>query len=209
MISTRSLWYACASCVKLLLAIQAAPFSNRADADMHMRVQVQAWPHTWSSDEDMCERMQSVKSTSIKDNENERLENQGDEGTEGERHTHKKKGSHVRRRRSCLPCRHTPPDKHDHFSSATTFMPRLLAACIRPGERERERECWGGKRNQTRPTVLNCLTMLVPDTCSGVARTSLGSTGLRRQYLTTVPLNFLYRFSQPLYLCVCVLFLFS
>lgn len=108
----------------------------------------------WSSDEDMCERMQIVKSTSkimkMKDLKTKTTREPKEKETHTHTHTQKKKAvtfTYADDDRAC--CRHTPPDKHDHFSSATTFMPRLLAACIRPGERERERVLrWQKKSNQ-------------------------------------------------------------
>lgn len=110
--------------------------------DMHMRVQVKAWSQSWSSDEDMCERMQIVKSTSkimkMKDLKTKTTR----EPKEKETHTptRKKKGSHVRRRRSCLPCRHTPCTRQTRPFFFSNDFHASSSRCMHPTWRERERE---------------------------------------------------------------------
>jgi hypothetical protein len=124
--------------------------------------------HLWSSHEDIHVWTHADRKVDLKDNENERLENQDDEGTEGERdthtHTQKKAVTYADDDRAC-------PAATPHPTNTTIFLQQRLSCLVfslhaSDLERERERvetptnECWGGKRNQTRPTVLNCLTML-------------------------------------------------
>jgi hypothetical protein len=129
--------------VKLLLAIQAAPFSNRADADMHMRVQVQAWPQYICGvlmKTFMCERMQIVKSTSkimkMKDLKTKTTR----EPKEKETHTPTRKKRQSRTQTTIVPALPPHPTRQTRpFFFSNDFL-ASSSRCMHLTWRERERE---------------------------------------------------------------------
>jgi hypothetical protein len=159
MISTRSLWYACASCVKLLLAIQAAPFWNRADADTYeSTMQVQAWPQYIRGvlmKTFMCERVQIVKSTSkimkMKDlkTKTTREPKEKETHTHPQSHTQKKRQS--RTQTTIVPALPPHPTRQTRPFFFSNDFHASSSRCMHPTWRERERERvlrWQKKSNQ-------------------------------------------------------------